>query len=201
MSTPLFQGFGKVARFSREAIITEKIDGTNAQIHIVPFSELLIEIDPRFVIAGKGPNIMFAASRTQYITPESDNHGFATWAKANSEELFQLGVGRHYGEWWGSGIQRGYGLTKGEKRFSLFNTHRWANDGVDILPRCCNVVPVIASGILETGIINDCLRALKEYGSFASHGFMKPEGIMIYHTAGNVMFKKTLERDDERKGG
>ena len=31
--------------------------------------------------------------------------------------------GRHFGEWWGSGIQRGYGLD--EKTFSLFNAYRW----------------------------------------------------------------------------
>lgn len=33
-------------------------------------------------------------------------------------------------------------------------------------------------------------------GSYASLGYMKPEGIVIYHTAANVMFKKTFENDE-----
>ncbi len=35
----------------------------------------------------------------------------------------------YFGEWWGSGVQRGYGLQKGDKRFSLFNVSRWALHG------------------------------------------------------------------------
>jgi hypothetical protein len=29
---------------------------------------------------------------------------------------------------------------------------------------------------------------------------MKPEGIVVFHVAGNVGFKKTLEKDDVPKG-
>jgi hypothetical protein len=72
--------------------------------------------------------MMLAGSRSQYITPERDNHGFARWVQDDADELWALGEGRHFGEWWGSGIQRGYGLQKGEKRFSLFNVARWADD-------------------------------------------------------------------------
>ena len=51
--------------------------------------------------------------------------GFARWVETNRERLITLlGPGLHFGEWWGSGIQRGYGLTKGDKRFSLFNVER-----------------------------------------------------------------------------
>ncbi len=64
---------------------------------------------------------MFIGSRTRWITAQDDNHGFARWVEGNKQELLKLGAGRHFGEWWGSGIQRGYGLQKGEKRFSLFN--------------------------------------------------------------------------------
>jgi hypothetical protein len=28
---------------------------------------------------------------------------------------------------------------------------------------------------------------------------MKPEGIVIFHTAGNVGFKRTIEKDDQPK--
>ena len=35
-----FQGFGKIARLDREIIVTEKIDGTNAQIRITGANEI-----------------------------------------------------------------------------------------------------------------------------------------------------------------
>jgi hypothetical protein len=78
-------------------------------------------------------------SRSRWITPDDDNFGFAAWVEANRDELLTLGPGRHFGEWWGSGIQRGYGLPKGEKRFSLFNVSRWGESR----PACCHVVPVL----------------------------------------------------------
>src|SRR3990167_7674265 len=119
-----FEEFPKLPRLSREIIITEKIDGTNAQLLITESGEMLI------------------GSRTRWITAQDDNRGFARWVEGNKQELLKLGAGRHFGEWWGSGIQRGYGLQKGEKRFSLFNVARWADDRdrekypVD-RPTCC----------------------------------------------------------------
>ena len=169
-----FQGFPKIVRYSRTVIITEKIDGTNAQILITP-------------------DLQFAAgSRTRWITPENDNHGFARWAYEHKDELIAgLGPGRHFGEFWGSGIQRGYGLTKGEKRFSLFNTERWG----EIRPDCCYVVPILACGEMGvidiTAIIND----LFLHGSYAAPGYMNPEGIVIFHTAAGISFKKTIKDD------
>jgi hypothetical protein len=38
------------------------------------------------------------------------------------------------------------------------------------------------------------------FGSAASPGFMKPEGVIAYHVAGNLFFKKTIEKDAEWKG-
>jgi hypothetical protein len=29
---------------------------------------------------------------------------------------------------------------------------------------------------------------------------MRPEGVVIFHTAGNLMFKKTIEKDEQPKG-
>lgn len=190
-----FEDFGKIARLSRECVITEKIDGTNAQIYITRkniYSELT-ENDCTTV----DEYIIRAGSRSRWITPEDDNFGFAKWVRQNNEELLLLGEGRHYGEWWGSGIQRGYGLTKGEKRFSLFNTHRWLDDAVR--PKCCGVVPVLYKGAFDTSMIDAYLEVLRLHGSLASPGFMKPEGIVIYHTHANMMFKKTIEKDDEHK--
>jgi hypothetical protein len=122
----------------------------------------------------------------------------------NKEELLKLGKGYHYGEFWGYGIQRGYGLK--EKRFSLFNVGRWVKDKTITLkekqeycPECCYVVPILYEGIFNTDRIESQLNHLKEVGSYASHGFMKPEGIIIYHTKGNYYFKKTIENDEKGK--
>ena len=173
-----FVEFPKIARLSRDIIITEKIDGTNGCIFIGEDGEFLV------------------GSRTKWITPEKDNHGFARWAYDHKEELSLLGPGRHFGEWWGSGIQRGYGLPKGEKRFSLFNTKRWNDEH----PTCCNVVPILYEGEFNTQQILETMSILAINGSAAAPGFMKPEGIVIYHTAANIMFKKTFEKDEKGKG-
>ncbi len=174
-----FQEFQKIARLSRNCVITEKIDGTNACVFIGEDGEFL------------------TGSRTRWITPEDDNYGFAKWALAHKDELMALGPGRHFGEWWGSGCQRGYGLTNREKRFSLFNTGRW-ND-LTPPPACCHVVPVLYTGIFTSTAVDACLDILRTQGSRAAPGFMKPEGVVIYQTAGRCYFKKTLEKDDEPK--
>lgn len=173
-----FKEFAKMARLSRECCITEKIDGTNAQICITEEGEFLV------------------GSRTRWITPEQDNYGFAAWAYKNKNELLKLGVGSHFGEWWGSGCQRGYNLPKGEKRFSLFNTNKWTEE---TKPSCCHIVPVLYTGIFTTEICFEILERLKLNGSYASPGFMKPEGIVCYHTAANLYFKKTIEKDEVPK--
>ncbi len=110
----------------------------------------------------------------------------------------KLGAGHHFGEWWGSGIQRGYGLLNGEKRFSLFNTKKWLNN--PDLPKCCSVVPVLYEGMFEESAIQNALIKLQEFGSVASPSFMKPEGIVIWHKAAQLYFKKTIEKDSEWKG-
>lgn len=69
----------------------------------------------------------------------------------------------------------------------------------DVLPACCNLVPVIEEGMFGELNIPNILDDLKMYGSRAVPSFMKLEGIVIYHTAGNVAFKKTIEKDDEPK--
>jgi len=192
-----FQEFPKVARLSRDIIITEKIDGTNAQLLITEDGDLIV------------------GSRTKWITPQDDNAGFARWVEGNKSELLKLGVGRHFGEWWGSGIQRGYGLPKGEKRLSLFNVSRWALYGTlpkriltadpriekyqEVLPEGISLVPELYRGEFDTQKISDVLEELKTNGSSAFKGFMKPEGIVVFHIAGNVGFKKTIENDEVPK--
>ena len=36
--------------------------------------------------------------------------------------------------------------------------------------------------------------------TIAAPGFMKPEGVVIYHKAANLLMKKTLEKDEQPKG-
>ena len=173
-----FEGFPKIARWSREIIITEKLDGTNAQV--------IIEGDK-----------IGAGSRNRLITPEDDNYGFARWVQENRETLIRdLGDGRHFGEWFGLGIQRGYGMKV--KQFALFNSTRW-KDQVFATPNL-TVVPELYRGMMDEHYINLHMAVLKEQGSWASLGFMRPEGIIIYHTAARTMFKKTFEKDSEGKG-
>jgi hypothetical protein len=176
----VFEPFPKIARLSRECIITEKLDGTNAQI--------LIRED----------GSMLAGSRNRWLQPAkgTDNYGFAAWVAEHREELAQLGPGRHFGEWWGNGIQRGYGVA--EKRFSLFNVTRW-KDPVTV-PLCCSAVPTLYAGIFSTQAIEQVLADLKLLGSSAAPGFMDPEGIVIFHTASGQLFKKTIVGDEYRKG-
>jgi hypothetical protein len=198
----IFEPFPKLARLSRECVITEKIDGTNAQIIILSRSEVTVTIPPAIALTDE--LVMYAGSRTRLIVPGDDNFGFARWVADHSEELFQLGEGRHFGEWWGSGIQRGYGLPKGEKRFSLFNTARWGADR-DLVkypappPSCCHVVPVLDTGVFTTELVSTMVERLRTFGSLAAPGFMNPEGVVVFHSASGQLFKKTLEKDEAPK--
>ena len=189
-----FQPFSKIARLSREIVVTEKIDGTNAGIQIVP---LPVEPDAPYC-AVVDDHAIFAQSRSRIITPKEDNFGFAKWVAENAPSLVNLGPGAHFGEWWGSGIQRGYGLAKGERRFSLFNVSRWSDP--DVRPSCCHVVPELWRGDFDTQKILACLNVLSRNGSWAAPGFVKPEGVVVFHIASNMLFKKTIERDEEPKG-
>ena len=190
-----FKEFAKIARLSRECVVTEKIDGTNAQVHIAPVG---VPVDSGSVISEHADgSMMLAGSRNRYITPAADNFGFAAWVKKNADTLWALGPGRHFGEWWGSGVQRGYGLTNGEKRFSLFNVSRWEDDSSR--PACCGVVPVLYRGVFDTVAIENRLSHLKVSGSLAAPGFMRPEGVVIWHEAARVLLKKTIEKDEAPK--
>jgi hypothetical protein len=192
----MFQPFPKIARLSRDIVITEKIDGTNAQVVVSTEQEYMQPFGSFPIITEVGDLIIGAGSRKRYLVVGDDNFGFARWVRDNAAELSNLGPGHHFGEWWGSGIQRGYGLPKGEKRFSLFNVHRWGEDR----PACCHVVPVLYTGEFSTPHIDDTLQLLAYRGSQAAPGFMDPEGIIIYHTHAGVMFKKTLKDDEKGKG-
>ena len=172
-----FVPFPKLGRLSNDWIVTEKIDGTNAQIHILDDGRML------------------AGSRNRYVTEEDDNYGFARWVKKNQDDLALLGPGRHYGEWYGRGIQRNYGLE--DRRFALFNVGRWT---ACERPECCEVVPLLWQGRSdELSIFKDIMSALKESGSNINN-FPDPEGIVMFHRPTQTIFKKTYEYDEKGKG-
>lgn len=211
-----FQKFKKIPRLSRDCIITEKIDGTNGQIVIIRFSDFekahedyagdsvqgfLDKYCLYKTLAIQDENdilYMFAGSKSRWLDTSSngDNYGFAKWVKENAEELLKLGEGIHYGEWYGKGIQRGYGLN--EKRFVLFNVGKWNEENK---PDCCGVVPILWQGTFDTRVIDASLDLLKEEGSFIKEAryFKNPEGIIIYHKASGQLFKKTIENDEKPK--
>ena len=194
---PEFTPFPKIGRLNKDMVVTEKLDGTNAAVGITEDGNV------------------YAQSRKQIITPEKDNFNFAAWVAEHEEELIKLGPGVHFGEWWGSGIQRGYDLR--EKRFSLFNTGRWnselnkyvtdpyayikddgeeAVEGLDLRgeTHCiecpvCHVVPLLAVHTFDTGLIQAIYTQLKFRGSVAAPGFENPEGVVVFHTARGTLFK------------
>jgi hypothetical protein len=194
---PPFEPFPKIPRWSRDIVITEKIDGTNGRIVVLP--------DGRCI----------AGSKNRYLSVDSrDGFGFAQWVEQNYKLLAMLlGTGTHLGEWWGEGIQRGYGVRR--KKFSLFNVSRWAHpceyyplggkefwggawaehaDAIGL-----DVVPVLYVGENTNYSIHLALSRLQVGGSVAAPGFTNPEGVIIYHTAANSMFKKTIAKDEEGK--
>lgn len=174
-----FIPFQKIPRWSaaQHIIITEKIDGTNAQI--------VINDDCTELQCG---------SRSRWITPDADNFGFAGWCYEHKEQLLSLGKGVHFGEWWGLGIQRSYNLR--EKRFSLFNTLRWdtpeQQERLKEIPGV-SVVPTLYKGPFSDSIIDDELLKLGQGGSVASPGFQNPEGVVIYMPGNRSLFKKTFD--------
>lgn len=181
-----FVKWPKIARLNRTMFVTEKIDGTNAAV----------------VITEEGD--IYAQSRSRIITPDDDNHGFARWVDENRSELMeQLGTGRHFGEWWGSGIQARYKghIPQGEKRFSLFNVAKWnCYDNYRCMEApLCHVVPTLKVYDFDTTIIDQQLSRLREDGSLACPG-AESEGLVVWHSAASKYFKVTLLKDEEWKG-
>ena len=156
--------------------ITQKIHGSNAQIHIMPDG-------------------IRAGSRNRWLTVDDDNFGFAKWVADNAEQLKNLGVGTHYGEWAGPGINNGEGLT--ERTLFLFsNPERYL--GAD-LPKNVTVVPELYKGPCDSAKIEECMARLLANGSYAVPGFMTPEGVVI-EIAGN-RYKKVFELEDSKWTG
>ena len=198
MSEPFkFIPWPKTPRWSNETItVTEKIDGTNAQINITYCGKGVNwngEVEPLAVrtLENGDQQILQAGSRNRWLTVQDDNFGFAKWCVENQTGLFDIFQhGRIYGEWWGQGIQRGYDCPG--KLFSMFNT-RFP------IERCSSVegltvVPVLYEGKYSDEVIKDLANDLVKNGSRASPGFMKVEGLCIYMHSTDRVYKVVIDK-------
>lgn len=175
-----FKPYPKIERIGKFNMqISQKIHGTNAQVYIYKdeTGELQLKV----------------GSRTRWITPDSDNYGFAAFIYANREEFItKLGVGQHFGEWAGPGINSGEGLT--EKTFILFDA--WKFPPERPLPLQTKVVPVLYQGSMDLKQIDETMNKLKETGSQLVPGFMRPEGIVII--LAGTRYKKVFEAEETK---
>lgn len=213
-----FQAWPKTPRLSNGGVtVTEKIDGTNACVIIMPvdIDAPGYQKDPMTALGGWQENnnhLVGAQSRKRLIRPNAlggpDNAGFAAWVWSHANELVDLlGPGRHFGEWWGQGIQRRYGMD--HKVFSLFNEYKWnkiAEQREDWRPRAqaihMDIVPLLYQGRFSDVAIEDTLSVLREHGSFAplkwGKSGQKAEGVII-RLPGGQLFKAFVEDDDVPK--
>ena len=208
-----FEAWPKIPRLASKCSITEKIDGTNASIFVASEAELeddesreAARQDLHFGRAALiGDNMVWAFSRKRLIHPGSDNFGFGVWVHYNARAIVEIvGPGRHFGEWWGSGIQRQYGLK--EKRFSLFNAYRWSwlnnpevrnePEAEITIPLYC--VPELYRGPFGANPLLDAISQLDYNGSQAAPGYEQPEGFVVHFRDNDAPFKYVLNAG---KGG
>lgn len=178
MSELAFQKYPSTPRLFRDMVITEKIDGTNVAIGITEDGEIR------------------AGRRTSWLEKGDDHFGFYEWVMDNKDTLIEdLGPGIHRGEWYGYKIQRGYDLK--ERWLALFHSGRWADAEFKTPQLEC--VPVLYRGPFNTTIVDIEVATLKKFGSQASIGFMRPEGVIVFHDASGQVFKVTCENDEVPK--
>jgi len=160
---PAFESFPDIKKLGNAQLaITQKIHGSNAQIYI-------------YSVEGGGVDLV-CGSRTRWIAPGDDNYGFAEMVHAHKQEFIdKLGLGRHYGEWAGPGINSGEGLK--QKVFVLFDF--WKYPPERPLPPNTTIVPVLYVGEFNLGKVDEVMNDLKTNGSKLVPGFMRPEGVVV----------------------
>lgn len=177
-----FKSYGKTPRVEGPWCCTEKIDGTNAAI-----------------VIGEAGSVR-AGSKNRWLTPgkTTDNFGFAAWVEENQEYLATLlGPGHHYGEWFGRGIQRGYGLTTRE--FALFDYDRYKKlvrpfeqGGQDILW----TVPVVAETVEDVRFACTPL-SITNIPSYINPEF-SCEGFVFRHKHNNKLVLKQIFKGEKQ---
>lgn len=193
-----FSAFPKIPRLNRDCVITEKIDGTNGQVYIVPKHTYIPGLFDKPYRIDAGESWIFAGSRSRWVSFKEDNHGFYKWVAEHKDELIaQLGEGQHFGEWWGAGINKRY--PGAPKTFSLFNTSRWIPIQQQGLLTVCTIVPMLYEGPFSSVVCKHWVNDLANLGSKAWPG-AKAEGIVVFHKAAGSLFKATCEKDESPKG-
>lgn len=173
-----FEPWPKIPRAGKVGVtITEKMDGTNAQILIEDVSSEYKGIGPKLAIQAGSRNRWIAATDNA----RDDNFGFARWVDQNKELLLRLGPGRHFGEWYGEGIGRTYQLMC--RNFALFDRQRFTPEelalrGLDVIGVQC--VPILATCSIAdlAGTMAYAELKLKANGSVLVPGYMRPEGFV-----------------------
>lgn len=200
-----FQPWPKTPRLFRDIVITEKIDGANSAVII----ERVEDTSDRegVIVFQEVDDILYAVgaqSRNRLIFPgkTTDNHGFAQFVEENAKKLVELlGEGRHFGEWWGKGIQGRYHAQF--KGFALFNTEKhdglytWFRD-TSIGDVLVEAMPVLYKGPYSEQKIREVLSELNTNGSVVSP-FGPAEGIVVFHTQSRKVYKVTLDNNDKGK--
>jgi len=180
-----FIKFDKIQSFDGIHVeITQKINGTNAQIFIYEDEN--------------GDKQLKCGSRERWLSPgkSTDNFGFCEFVYARRDEFIdKLGLGRHYGEWAGPGIQLGEGLS--EKQLFLFDWKKFKNLEMDRV----SIVPILFSDVTHSPIARmfSSFDYLRNNGSFLSPGFMNVEGIVI--KIGKQFFKKVFNPEETKWTG
>jgi len=125
---------------------SEKHQGTNASVAFPPEGGF------------------YCQSRTQIITPENDNAGFARWVEDNKtlfQKMDKSGV-VVYGEWCGKGIQKGVAISQVPRQFVVFAVRILGGEWMN------------RAGIALT--IGDSLRCIYDYPTWELDiDFSKPE--------------------------
>lgn len=199
--------FGKIFRLNRPVVVTEKIDGTNCAVVVVPVDAL-----ESLAAAGRGAAVVevekedgsshscavYAQSRNRILFPGADHHGFMEFVHDNADGLANLlGVGCHFGEWWGKGINREY--AQQGRRFALFNIERWR--GIET----CTKIPIETVTVLaemdafDTAKIARVMHDLRTNGSKHVPAWPTPEGVVVRHSASGALFKVMCEDDETAK--
>lgn len=191
-----FKAYKKTPRVDKLTFtISEKIDGTNAvlYVHHPHFGEVLNGTEkPPFILAG---------SRSKWLLqepgkPNDDNHGFGRWVKDNEEELMKLPQGYHYGEWYGKGINRAYGLK--DRRFMLFNFNRYVKlKEENQLPSVVELETVLADNVSFEHLNQigaQVAARLIQGGSVHVPGFRSTEGIILRQAHSDIVHKHVWEK-------
>lgn len=181
-----FKSYPKIPRLGKlRWSITEKLDGTNGIVHIVPFDNKTVAMSSGAIAIVNGYAV-FAGSRTRWLKPGkgTDNFNFADFVLENAEYLVKwLGEGTHYGEWWGRGIQRTYNLAW--RHFTLFNPFRYQHlpTAIDQVRNneLLGTVPLLYSGDGLDDLSQSIEMSKEQMYSFGSKActFDRPEGFVV----------------------